>query len=112
MPHRHDDRTYWERLVAIAIKYGIDLKHIPAKATPQAEKDLYLWFGHAVVQREMRPKKKGRPKGSSNKQQLLQPTAAALSKAKSRDDLCAPGISDAEWNRRFDRRQARKRPDK
>jgi hypothetical protein len=108
--YRKGELRDWDALVEIATKHGIARKHIPQKWTLNNEKRLYMWIGHAVVQAELALKKLGRRKGSIElKTRQSSPTADTLRKRKDTADIFAAGISDKEWNRRYDRRQATRR---
>lgn len=69
-------KRLWDHLKEIAIEFGIDPKHMPQEWTYDAEKALYMWVGHAVIQPKIEARlrkerglkrKAGRPKGASSR---------------------------------------------
>jgi hypothetical protein len=115
--YRDNSIRYWDALVEIAVAHGIDRESIPERWSYKAEKDLYTWIGHAVVQAALKPSKRGRPKGSSTRAEIYSPEDPAKNKRKQRDNLWTTGtrrdgkpyISDKEWSRRWELREAKKR---
>jgi hypothetical protein len=132
-------KRLWDHLKEIAIEFGIDPKHMPQEWTYDAEKALYMWVGHAVVQPKIEARlrkerglkrKAGRPKGASSRHPASSEEAQtkrdqrasfpfgpdrefrfpSLAELQSGKKGSSDRLSDDEWSKRFDRYHAKKSP--